>query len=319
MAEHKIQLGAIKYLFSEHYVYVILLIFWIISAGLMPGFVSLYNIATLILICAPIALVSLGQNIAIITGGIDLSVGAILCLATAIVSNLMEINVGLAILVALFAGLAIGAFNGFCVTKLRIDPFIITLGSMGIGSGIALYIRPSPGGYIAPEFINILLYKYKILGVLFPIGPFIILLVTVVVGELILTKRNFGRMVYAVGGNETYAKMLGVPVDKVKQLVYIISGVTSSIAGLYVAALINAGSASIGDPYIINSIIAVTLGGTAISGGSGRFINTVGAALVVATIDSILNQLGVNVWWSWIIKGILLIFIVSISLKVIKR
>jgi len=319
MAEYKIQLETVKHFLSEYYIYAILVLFWIVAAGFIPGFISLYNIATLIIVCTPLALVSLGQNMSIITGGIDLSVGAVVSLATAIASNLMEINIGLAILVVILAGLAIGAFNGFGVTKLRIDPFIVTLGSMGIGSGIALYIRPHPGGYIAPEFINVILYKHEIFGVLFPVGPFIILLVTVIIGELILMKRNFGRMVYAVGGNETYARMLGVPINKVKLLVYVISGVVSAIAGLYVAALMNAGDASVGDPYVINSIIAVTLGGTPITGGSGRFVNTVGAALVVSTIDRILNQLGVNIWWSWIIKGILLALIIAISTKVIRR
>ncbi len=319
MAAYKLRLDAVKGFLSEYYIYLILVVFWLIASGFIIGFISLYNLATLIIVCAPLALVSLGQNMSIITGGIDLSVGAIVSLGTAIASNIMEIDPTLAILIVILGGLGIGAFNGACVTKLKVDPFIVTLGSMGIASGLALYLRPHPGGYISPEFINMILYKQEIFGVLFPIGPFIILVITVIIGEMILMRRNFGRMVYAIGGNETYARMLGVPIDRVKFLVYVISGIVSAIAGLYVAALMNAGDASVGDPYVINSIIAVTLGGTPITGGSGRFINTVGAAMVVSTIDRILNQLGVNIWWSWIIKGVLLALIIAISTKVIRK
>ena len=319
MAGYKLTSDSVKGFLSEYYIYVILIVFWIAASGFISGFISLYNLATLIIVCAPLALVSLGQNMSVITGGIDLSVGAIVSLATAIASNLMEIDPLLAIVVVVLGGLAIGAFNGAAVTKLKVDPFIATLGSMGIASGIALYLRPHPGGYISPEFINVILYKQEIFGVLFPVGPFTILVVTVIVGELLLMRRNFGRMIYAIGGNETYARMLGVPIDKVKFLVYAASGVVSAIAGLYVAALMNAGDASVGDPYVLNSLIAVTLGGTPITGGSGRFINTVGAAMVVSTIDRILNQLGVNIWWSWIIKGVLLAAIIAISTKVIRK
>ncbi|MCD6535670.1 MAG: ABC transporter permease [Thaumarchaeota archaeon] len=319
MAGYKLTSDSVKGFLSEYYIYVILIVFWIAASGFISGFISLYNFATLIIVCAPLALVSLGQNMSVITGGIDLSVGAIVSLATAIASNLMEIDPLLAIVVVVLGGLAIGAFNGAAVTKLKVDPFIATLGSMGIASGIALYLRPHPGGYISPEFINVILYKQEIFGVLFPVGPFTILVVTVIVGELLLMRRNFGRMIYAIGGNETYARMLGVPIDKVKFLVYVVSGVVSAIAGLYVAALMNAGDASVGDPYVLNSLIAVTLGGTPITGGSGRFINTVGAAMVVSTIDRILNQLGVNIWWSWIIKGVLLAAIIAISTKVIRK
>ena len=319
MAGYKLTSDSVKGFLSEYYIYVILIVFWIAASGFISGFISLYNFATLIIVCAPLALVSLGQNMSVITGGIDLSVGAIVSLATAIASNLMEIDPLLAIVVVVLGGLAIGAFNGAAVTKLKVDPFIATLGSMGIASGIALYLRPHPGGYISPEFINVILYKQEIFGVLFPVGPFMILVVTVIVGELLLMRRNFGRMIYAIGGNETYARMLGVPIDKVKFLVYVVSGVVSAIAGLYVAALMNAGDASVGDPYVLNSLIAVTLGGTPITGGSGRFINTVGAAMVVSTIDRILNQLGVNIWWSWIIKGVLLAAIIAISTKVIRK
>jgi ribose/xylose/arabinose/galactoside ABC-type transport system permease subunit len=259
----------------------------------------------------------------ILTGGIDLSVGAICSLATVLASIFMETNTILGLLIALAAGLLLGLFNGLFISKLKIEPFIVTLGSMGIASGLALYLRPAPGGYISPEFIKLIFYDIKIFEVEFPVTCFSILVLTTIVGEIVLLKKNLGRMIYAVGGNEQYARLMGVPVENVKIICYCISGLMSAFTGLYISALTRVGSAFVGDPFTLYSIIAVTLGGTSIQGGVGRYIDTVGAAIIIASLERLLNQIGVlgimGSWFTWIVEGIFLVIVVIISLKVRRK
>jgi len=305
---------------TAYTVYVLLILFWIASSLFVKNFITLYNMVTIVIVCTSISLVSLGQNMVILTGGIDLSVGAVLSLATALASIFMKSDTILGVAVALAAGLLIGLFNGLIVSKLKIEPFIVTLGSMGIASGLALYLRPAPGGYISPEFINLVFYSIKIFDVNFPITCFLILVLTTIFGEIVLLKRNLGRMIYAVGGNEQYARLMGVPVDRVKIICYCISGLTAALAGLYISAMTRVGSPFVGDPFTLYSIIAVTLGGTSIQGGVGRYINTVGAAIIVASIERLMNQIGVlgimGSWFTWIVEGIFLVIVIVLSMKV---
>ncbi|MEM3714277.1 MAG: ABC transporter permease [Nitrososphaeria archaeon] len=308
---------------KEYIVYIILIIIWIMATILVKNFFTLYNLITLFIVSAGIIIVSLGQNIVILTGGIDLSVGSIISLATALASILMSFNLPLAILLTLGSGFILGLFNGIFIAKLDIEPFIVTLASMGIAAGLALYLRPAPGGYISPDFIKLIFYNIKVFGTEFPIVCFLIIILTTIVGEIILMRTNIGRMIYAIGGNETFARFMGVPVDKIKIIVYSVSGFTAALTGLYLAALSQVGSPFIGDPYTLYSIIAVTLGGTSISGGSGRYINTVGAVFIIASLERLINQLGIfgimGSWFTWIFEGILLIVVILISIKVTKK
>lgn len=298
---------------SNYYIFFVVLLFWIIACSVTSSFATLENFYNILLLTTSVALVSLGQNYVILTGCFDLSVGAVISLATAMAATYMQMDLALAIFIVLLMGAAIGAFNGFGVTKLGIDSFIMTLGTMGIATGLALWYRPYPGGYIAPEFREVIFYDVG--G--FPLAPFLILIITAVIGEFILHKRNFGRMIYAVGGDERRARLLGINPEKVRLLVFTISGVTAALTGLYIAGMINCGDASVGDPYLFDSIIAVLMGGTSISGGKGTFRNTVGAAFLIASLGSFCNLLGINPWYTWVIKG-LLIFIVVFA-GVLKR
>ena len=298
---------------SNYYIFVVVLLFWGIACSITSNFATLDNFYNILLLTTSVALVSLGQNYVILTGCFDLSVGAVISLATAMAAIYMEMNLFLALFLVLVMGIIIGAFNGFGVTKLGIDSFIMTLGTMGIATGLALWYRPYPGGYISPMFREIIFYDIG--G--FPLSPFLILIVTAIIGEFILHKRNFGRMIYAIGGDERRAKLLGINPDKVRLMVFTISGVTAALTGLYIAGMINCGDASVGDPYLFDSIIAVLMGGTSISGGKGTFRNTVGAAFLIASLGSFCNLLGINPWYTWVIKG-LLIFIVVLA-GVLKR
>jgi len=288
-----------------YYMFIILAVVWLIFAAISPGFLTASNIYRIIMFSTPLLIVSLAQNIVILTRGFDLTVGSLVSLITVIVSVMMDWKWPLMVIVAmaLVAGLMVGALNGFCISRFKVDPFIITLSVMFILDGIALMIRPTPGGDIYPEFVSgIMLYVNG-----FPAGPLIIFLITGVIGTLFLERRYTGRLVYAVGCAEERALLRGINIRKILLTVYILSGLLVSIGGLVYTAYIQIGDPNLGAPLLFASITAVFLGGTSAAGGVGRFPNTCAAVLLISSITTFLFQIQVIAWYRYIINGVLLI------------
>lgn len=296
---------AVRSFIMGYYMFIILAIVWLIFTIVSPGFLTASNIYRIIMFSTPLLIVSLAQNMVILTRGFDLTVGSLVSLITVIVSVMMDWRWSLMaiVMVALTAGLIVGAFNGFCISRFKVDPFIITLSVMFILDGIALAIRPTPGGDIYPEFINgIMLYVNG-----FPAGPLLIFLMTGVIGTLFLERRHTGRLVYAVGCAEERALLRGVNTRKILLIVYILSGLLVSIGGLVYTAYIQIGDPNLGAPLLFASITAVFLGGTSAAGGVGRFPNTCAAVLLISSITTFLFQIQVIAWYRYIINGVLLI------------
>ena len=305
----------IRKAFSEWFVWVFLFLFWGISSALSPFFRTLSTFSTILLTAVPIALVALGQTYVILTGEFDLSVGAVASLATAIASETMQLNWPAAVLFVLLIALAIGLLNGIALIKLHVGSFIITLATMFIVNGIALIIRPSPGGVIAKEFEDLMLFGVG--G--FPVTAFLILVVAGIIGELILQRRVLGREIYSTGGNPEAAKAMGININKVKIIVFMISGFCAALAGLFMAARIRSGNAIVGAPYLFDSFTAVFMGGTLVTGGIGNYRNSLAAALLVASISRILQFLEVSIWYQFVIKGLLLLGVAGAQLITVKR
>lgn len=303
----------LKGILVDWYVYVILIGFWLISSIASPFFRTPSTFSTILINAVPIALVGLGQTFVVLTAGFDLSVGAVASLATAVASVTMSSNLGLSICLILLLALLVGAINGIGVSKLNVDSFIMTLGTMFFVSGLALHIRPSPGGVISEVFKNALLYRIG--G--FPLTAFLILLSTFIVGVLMLEKRKFGREIYAVGGDPESARLSGVNVDRTKIKTFIVSSISAALAGLFISARIGSGNAGAGDSYLFDSFTAVFMGGTLVTGGIGGYRGTMAAALIIASIGSILNFLGVTIWYHFIVKGLLLAGVVGIQLLIL--
>jgi ribose transport system permease protein len=295
----------LKNFVSGYYMFMILAIVWGIFAVISPGFLTASNIYRIILFSTPLLIVSLAQNVVILTKGFDLTVGSLVSLTTVIVSVMMDWKWPLMVIIAiaLIVGLIVGTFNGFCISRFKVDPFIITLSASFMLDGIALMIRPTPGGNIYPEFISgIMLYVSG-----FPVGPLLIFILVGIIGTLFLERRSIGRLIYAVGCTEERALLRGINVRRILLLVYILSGLLVSIGGLVYTAYIQIGDPNLGAPLLFASITAVFLGGTSAAGGIGRFPNTCAAVLLISSITTFLFQIQVITWYRYIINGVLLI------------
>jgi ribose transport system permease protein len=304
----------LKKIISDWYIYIILVIFWIASSAASPFFRTTSTFSTILVSAVPIALVGLGQTFVVLSRGFDLSVGAVASLATAIASVTMHWGIGPSIGLIILISLLIGAINGFGVSKLKIDSFIMTLGMMFFLTGVSFLIRPSPGGFIPPTFKKILLYQ----AADFPVVPFLILLLAATIGILVLQKRRFGREIYAIGGDPESAKMSGVNVDSTRIKVFIASALSAAMAGLFISARIGSGNAEAGAPYLFDSFTAVFMGGTLVTGGVGCYRGTVASALIIASIGHILQFLGITIWYHFIVKGLLLAGVAGIQLLIVR-
>jgi len=288
-------------------------LFWASCISVIKEFQILYTYRSLLLLASPLLFAALGETIVIISGGFDLSVGVIVSSATAIASLTMYLNPLLSIALVLIFGSAIGAINGLGVVKGRIDSFIMTLGTMFAVNGVALVIRPEPGGYVDPTFSQLILYTVS--G--FPVTIIILFVIVSVTGVALLQRRNFGRELYAVGGDKERARRAGIKVDQVEFLAYVISGICSAMGGLVLAGQISTGDATIGLPYLFNAFIAVVLGGTL--AGVGGFLQVIPAVLLMTSIPSLIRFLEMTSWYDFVVKGMILIAVVAVQQRITRR
>lgn len=300
---------------SDHYIYVILVVFWVASLAASPFFRSMDTLSNVITTAVVIALIGLGQTVVVLSRGFDLSVGAVASMATAVASVTMGSGAIPGIIVVLIIAVVVGVINGLGVTKLRIDSFIMTLCMMFFLTGLNYIIRPSSGGYIPSSYKQFLLFEIG--G--FPLVAFLILAGAALFAHIVLHRRKFGRDIYAVGGEPNYARMSGVNTDRVRISAYVLSAVAAALGGLFLAARIGSGNAVAGAPYLFDSFTTVFMGGTLVTGGVGTYSGTLGAALIISSIGQILQFLGVDIWYQFILKGILLAGVVGLQLYYVDK
>ena len=283
------------------------------SSFLFNGF----NVQSILIFATAPLLLGIGQSLVIISGGIDLSVGFVMglsavVLATAVQSFSVEAD-GLALAIGLIITfldcLIPGFINGFLVTKLKIPPFIGTLGMYGVARGAGFIIAD---GMTVPVN-NDWLYKIgtgKILGI-----PILVLvaIITVIVFHFILSQTKFGQYTYAIGGNREAAIRSGINVDRHIILIFMISSFCAFLAGLVYTARFSAGAAQAGEPMLLDSIAAVFIGGACFYGGSGKIIGTVVGALVIAVIQFGLVFVDVDSFWQFLAVGLVIIIAVLID------
>ena len=260
------------------------------------------NIFNVLRQSAPNVILSCGMTFAILLGGIDLSVGAIIamsgCLgAGAVVWGGMPEIVG--ILIGILSGGVFGLFNGFLISKTTIPPFIVTLASQNIAKGIAyVFSQGKP--------IRCMTDAWKFLGAGYVAGiptPVITMFIVFIACVLFLNRTRMGRHIYAVGGNATAAKFSGISTTKVKFTVHTISGLLAGLAGITIASRLYSGTCTSGDGAENDAIAAVVIGGTSMAGGSGKLGGTLIGALIIGILNNGLNLMGVNSDWQFIIKG----------------
>ena len=232
-----------------------------------------------------------GMTMVIILGGIDLSVGSVIALSGVVAAGCV-VNFGLpeavGFIAAIAVGAAVGLFNGFIICKTDIPPFIVTLASMNITKGIALVLT---GG--APIRCMTDAFKFPGAGYVGPVPtPVILMIVIFVIAALMINKTQLGRHIYAVGGNVQAAKFSGISVQKVKFIVYAYTGVMAGIAGVVIASRLYSGQPTAGDGAEMDAIASVVVGGTSMSGGSGRIGGTLIGVLIIGVLNNGLNLMG---------------------------
>lgn len=253
-----------------------------------------------------------GMTMVIILGGIDLSVGSVIALSGVVAAGCV-VNFGLPEAVGFIAAVAVGAvvglFNGFIICKTDIPPFIVTLASMNITKGIALVLT---GG--APIRCMTDAFKFPGAGYVGPVPtPVILMIVIFVIAALMINKTQLGRHIYAVGGNVQAAKFSGISVQKVKFIVYAYTGVMAGIAGVVIASRLYSGQPTAGDGAEMDAIASVVVGGTSMSGGSGRIGGTLIGVLIIGVLNNGLNLMGVDSNFQYIVKGLVILLAVYVD------
>ncbi len=257
------------------------------------------------------AIIAIGMTCAILSGGIDLSVGAVMALSGTLMAGSMVAGVppSAAIVIGLLVGLAFGLFNGFFVAYAGMPPIIVTLATMGIARGLGLIYT---GGYPIDGLPETFAFfgRGNVLGVQTPV---IIMLIAFGLAYLLLNKTPIGRYIYAIGGNEEATRLSGVRVARYKLLVYSLSGFTCALAGLVLSSRLMSGQPNSGVGFEMDAIAAVVMGGTSISGGRGSIIGTLIGAMMLGVLNNGLNMMGVSPYVQNIIKGLIILFAIYIS------
>jgi ribose/xylose/arabinose/galactoside ABC-type transport system permease subunit len=235
---------------------------------------------------ALLGLAAIAQFFVVLVKGIDLSVGSIIALTNVVASFLLHgspVSIALGMVAVLAVGVACGLVNGIAVVHGRVQPIVVTLATGGIFGGVALLLRPTPGGTIDPTMSDAL--TYAVAGI--PVSAIILVVVLVVLGVL-LRRTAIGPALYAVGSSEQSAYMTGLRVNRLKLIAYGGSGFIAALAGIYVSMVTLTGDPNIAPSYTLNSIAAVVLGGVALSGGVGSPVGAVIGALILKTISSLM-------------------------------
>lgn len=285
----------------------------IVISFVTPRFLTLANITNVLTQISVNAIIAVGMTFVILTGGIDLSVGSTLAIGGAVAASIIKStgNVFLAVIAALIIGVIIGLFNGFLVSKGKIQAFIVTLASMTIFRGITyVYTNGTPISGLAGAFGAI---GNKKIGIL-PL-PVIITLLIVLIAYYILSQTRFGRYLYALGGNEDSARLSGINTDKIKTMVYAVSGIAAAISGIIVTSRIGSASPNAGSGFELDAIAAVVIGGTSLSGGEGSVMGTVIGALIIGVLNNGLNLMNVSPFYQSIVKGAVILVAVLIDKK----
>jgi len=260
-------------------------------------------------------ILAVGMMFVIISGGIDLSVGSIVALTGVVAASYAhpgEYPIVIPIVLSVAIGGIVGFLNGAGVAYGNIPPFIVTLGTMTIIRGVALIAaNGQPVFNVSEAFQNLAG------GFLLNLIPRLVVYFVIItlIGAFILTRTVFGRRVYAIGGNETAAKVSGINVEQIKVAVYTISGFLAGIAGILLSSRIVSGNPTSGQAYELDAIAAVIIGGVSMSGGAGKWYGTVIGALLIAVISNGLDILNVSSHFQLIIKGSIIIVAVLLDMK----
>ncbi len=276
---------------------------------LSPTFMTYANITAVMTRMSELGMLAIAETIVLISGGFDISIGAVMALSGAVLGTMhvMGVPFYLSIIIALGAGIAVGFLNAVLVVNLRLTPFIVTLATMSIVRSVVYALLKGNVLTDLPEaFLN--LYDLQVLKL--PL-LFVILAATAVIMAIMLKKTILGRRIYAIGGNEKTAFVSGVYVKRIRYLVYCLSGFICALAGLLFTARIRAVIPDAGLNAPLEVITAVLIGGTTIYGGKGSILGSLLGILAMYLLLNGFSLLGLNPFWEVIILGVILIVVIG--------
>ncbi|MDA8192492.1 MAG: ABC transporter permease [Thermaerobacter sp.] len=288
-------------------VYGAMLALFFLFAIVIPGYGSLNNVMNIVRLSAFLGIVAGGQTLVIISGGIDLSVGAIMSFADVIVAelSLLHMSPGIAILVTVGAGIGMGLINGLAVVFLRIPPLIMTFAVGFVIDGLALIITAgSPGGTVPALLTSLGSGSIGVVPII--LVPWILYGLVI---YLVMHRMVFGRYLYAIGQNRSVARMAGTPYNSVTVGVYVLSGLSATLAGLLLAGFSGVAYLGIGTPYTLEAVAAVVIGGSSILGGSGNYLGTVAGTIIFTMIQGGMTVLNISQAGRYLTEGIVIILL----------
>jgi ribose transport system permease protein len=285
-------------------------------------FLGLFNISTVLRYNSMFALVALGMCFVIMTGGIDLSVGGTAALGSVVAAMLSPQGTLIGTLGGIGAGLAIGVLNGVVIVRLRILPFIATLAAMLAAYGTALLLAKDQTVSVSYEsgFTNLGQGDFYNIPI-----PALIAVAAYVIGSIVLNFTSAGRTVLAIGGNEDASRMMGLPVDRIKFLVYAASGALSGLAGVILASQFGAGQPIEGVGWELFAIASVVVGGTLLTGGLGSVGATLAGVMLLGLIFNVLNFengkgfISLSAYWQSVVRGVFLLIVVILQSRLTGR
>lgn len=303
-------------LYDKYGTIVVLLVLVLIVTSINPKFMTMYNILNVFRQVSINGLIAFGMTFVILTAGIDLSVGAILGLTGMILGLMIASGTPdfIAIVAVLLMGALLGLFNGVLISKIKLQAFIVTLATMTAFRGITMIISDGIPAMNVTSNAPILDFfsQGSVLGIPFPmilfIASFLMLLV-------LLQNTSFGRGVYAIGGNEEVARLSSIPTDRIKTMVYVISGFMSSLAGVILTSRLSSSQPTAGMTFELDAIAAVVIGGTSLLGGRGRLFGTFIGVLIIGVLNNGLNIIGVSAFYQQFIKGVVILLAVILDRK----
>jgi ribose transport system permease protein len=292
-----------------------------IFSVLSPNFLQTQNIITILQATSVNGVLAIAATLVIISGGIDLSVGTLMTFCSVIAGVLLtnlELPIAVGVPGALIGGALCGAISGTFIAKLKIPPFITTLGTMLIYKGLSLAICGAKPIYFnsVPGFAKIStgsLISGLIPGLPIPNGVLILFLVAMI-AAFILARTALGRFIFAMGSNEEALRLSGVNTERWKIAVYTLAGGVCGVAGILIASRINSAQPAIGQGYELDAIAAVVIGGTSLSGGRGTMLGTMIGALIISVVANGLRILSVEQEWQIVVTGAIIILAVYIDI-----
>lgn len=303
--------GRLFCIVKEYVSYFVAIALLLAITAINPRFISPLNLSNILSDMSAVLLLSIGVTFILLIGSIDLSIGAMSSCACVIFAVTVPTLGWTGLFLALGYGIIAGFLSGLLYVKLKIPSFIATFGTMSVWQSVALIISNGAPQQIGKDFWQYTQW-FKIKIGIIPL-PFILVTTLFVILVVLEKKTKFGRTLFAIGGNESAARMAGLNVEGTKILVFVLMGLFSALAGIFFAANLKSGIPTVGEPFTLTAIAAVALGGTSMSGGKGGLIKTLAGVILVILIQNGMNVIGVGVFWQKITFGCIILVALYIT------